>query len=211
MTLKPRCRAVLSDPDQAARGPAGLLAGRNAPAMQHADRRLLPQDNLKHTYLTDSSEALLGSVDLRGGYLHQYLERLSLQRLKQATLFPPVSEQRPVSINFLPVRPRPCRAFERPADLQIPLGLFPATGLPLPCVPARAILPALSPPLPRRRVRKRLGGPAPGSEQAARAWAARRCSRACRRPTQACRRFQSPPEPPERAASERGRRAESLA
>ena len=62
------------------------------------------QDNLKHTYLTDSSESLPGSVDLRGGDLHQYLERLSLQRLKQATLFPPVSEQRPVSINFLPVR-----------------------------------------------------------------------------------------------------------
>ncbi|KAK9822219.1 hypothetical protein WJX81_008261 [Elliptochloris bilobata] len=60
-------------------------------------------DNLKHTYLTDSSESLPGSVDLRGGDLHQYLERLSLQRLKQATLFPPVSEQRPVSINFLPV------------------------------------------------------------------------------------------------------------
>jgi len=111
---------VLTDPDQAARGPAGLPAGWDGPAMQHADRRLLPQDNLKHTYLTDSSEALLGSVDLRGGYLHQYLERLSLQRLKQATLFPPVSEQRPVSINFLPVRPRPRRAFERPAGLQIP-------------------------------------------------------------------------------------------
>ena len=64
---------------------------------------LFSQDNLKHTYLTDSSESLPGSVDLRGGDLHQYLERLSLQRLKQATLFPPVSEQRPVSINFLPV------------------------------------------------------------------------------------------------------------
>ena len=73
------------------------------------------QDNLKHTYLTDSSESLPGSVDLRGGDLHQYLERLSLQRLKQATLFPPVSEQRPVSINFLPVRGScACRAAGAP-------------------------------------------------------------------------------------------------
>ena len=69
------------------------------------------QGNLKNTFVLDSSDALPGAVDLRGGNLQQELDRTGFAQHLQHPVISPAILQRPrLGLSFLPVLTAPVDA-----------------------------------------------------------------------------------------------------
>ena len=76
--------------------------------LQMPDAAVCPcaQENLKHTLPVDVYDLIPdSSIDLRIGYQAQQLDWLSQQRVLEAALQNPATEDRAATISYLPVRP----------------------------------------------------------------------------------------------------------